>query len=265
MTLTTTLPVAGEWFRSTAIDDSITLIDEPHVHPLLQANLWHIKGQDRDVLIDAGLGVTALLDAFPSLLSDREPVLVLTHAHLDHMGSAHEFAERWAHVAEPVDVSGRGSLQGPTLGRLLGMTDAVSDTLPALLLDAVPTAGYDPLAYELQPVSLTRSLEEGDEIDLGARGLRVLHLPGHSPGSIALYDETNRILFSGDVIYDGHLIDDIDGCDRDQYVDTMLRLRGLDVGVVHTGHGESLDGIRMRHIIDHYLTTRVRDSDIDRR
>lgn len=255
MTLTTTLPVAGEWFRSTAIDDSITLIDEPHVHPLLQANLWHIKGKDRDLLIDAGLGVTSLLDAFPSLLSDPEPVLVLTHAHLDHMGSAHEFAERWAHAAEPVDVSGRGSLEGPALGRLLGMTDGVSATLPALLLDAVPTHDYDPRAYELQPISLTRSLGDGDEIDLGDRVLRVLHLPGHSPGSIALYDETRRILFTGDVIYDGQLIDDIDGCDRDLYVDTMLRLRGVDVAVVHTGHGESFDGNRMRQIIDHYLTT----------
>ena len=50
---------------------------------------------------------------------------------------------------------------------------------------------------------VTQKLNDGDLIDLGDRCLRVIHLPGHSPGSIALLDVgSDRCLFSGDVVYD---------------------------------------------------------------
>lgn len=49
------------------------------------------------------------------------------------------------------------------------------------------------------------SIIEGDMIDLGDRILKVIHTPGHTPGSIALLDETNRMLFSGDPIQDGQI------------------------------------------------------------
>ena len=50
---------------------------------------------------------------------------------------------------------------------------------------------------------MTQKLNDGDMLDLGDRCLRVVHLPGHSPGSIALLDVgSDRSLFSGDVVYD---------------------------------------------------------------
>ena len=48
---------------------------------------------------------------------------------------------------------------------------------------------------------------EGDVIDLGDRAFEVLHLPGHSPGSIGLWDPAAGTLFSGDAIYDGPLLE----------------------------------------------------------
>lgn len=46
---------------------------------------------------------------------------------------------------------------------------------------------------------------EGDILDLGERRLEVIHLPGHTPGSIALLDTDNRVLISGDPIQDGRI------------------------------------------------------------
>ena len=52
-------------------------------------------------------------------------------------------------------------------------------------------------------LKVTQRLADGDVLDLGDRCLRVIHLPGHSPGSIALLDiGSDRSLFSGDVVYD---------------------------------------------------------------
>jgi len=70
----------------------------------------------------------------------------------------------------------------------------------------------------------------------------VLHLPGHTPGSIALYDEQSGTIFTGDVIYDGQLLAEIVGSDIDDYLHSMRRLREMPVRVVHPGHGPSVNG-----------------------
>lgn len=249
------LPVADEWFHITKVDDSITLIQEPHVDPFLSANTWHIHGQLMDVLIDSGMGISPLRPELQRLFPDREPVVVLTHAHLDHMGSAHEFAECWAHPLEPTTQSGFGTLYGPELMHILGAPDVEDDPPPPLMLTALPHADYQVDDYELIPVLPTRRLEEGDKIDLGDRMLTVLHLPGHTPGSIALHDVANKVLFTGDVIYDPpFLLDNLHGSNISDYRDSIRRLLDLEVDIVHTGHGESFDRNRLRELASEYLT-----------
>lgn len=245
------LGVVADWFTTTAVDDGLTLVEEPHVGELLRANSWHVRGRDRDVLIDCGLGVASMRDLVVGF-AGREPVVVLTHAHLDHMGSAHEFAEVWAHRDEPVSVAGRGALRGPELARVLG----IDAELPPLLVAAIPSAAYDVDAYALRPVLPTRGLSEGDVVDLGDRQLVVLHLPGHTPGSIVLHDRAAGALFSGDVVYDDELLDELPESDVADYVRTMERLLALDVDVVHPGHGPSFDGRRLHEIARAYVARR---------
>ena len=84
----------------------------------------------------------------------------------------------------------------------------------------------------------------------------MLHLPGHSPGSIALFDPVDGSLFSGDVVYEGELLDSIVGADVAQYRASLLRLRSLPVRVVRPGHGPSFGRRRLHAIIDRYLKER---------
>ncbi len=71
---------------------------------------------------------------------------------------------------------------------------------------------------EIAPAPPTRLLDDGDVVDCGDRSFEVLHLPGHSPGSIGLWEAASGILFSGDAVYDGPLLDELDGSDIDDYV-----------------------------------------------
>lgn len=246
--MTVALEVVSTWFDSTTVSPRVTRIEEPYVHEFLRANIWHLRGRERDLVIDAGLGVGSLRTECPQLF-ERDPILVITHAHLDHMGSAYEFAERWAHPAEPVGQPVGDSLEGARLGEQLGF----DYELPELLITARP-AGFLPDDYRLAPAPATRELFDNEVIDLGDLQLRVLHLPGHTPGSICLFDEALGTLFSGDVVYDDVLLDGLHASNRDHYALSMRRLRELPVRVVHPGHGPSFDGVRLHQIIDGYLS-----------
>jgi glyoxylase-like metal-dependent hydrolase (beta-lactamase superfamily II) len=78
-------------------------------------------------------------------------------------------------------------------------------------------------------------------------------LPGHSPGSIALFDPADGTLFSGDAVYEDALLDKIAGSDPAQYRTSLGRLRDLPVRVVRPGHGPSFGQRRLHAIIDRYL------------
>ena len=170
----------------------------------------------------------------------------------------HEFDERLVHAAEArnlAEAHGGMKLRTSDFGekgkRALEDAGYVLDTEE--LLDAYPYAGFDPGAHALEPAPPTRVLEDGDTIDTGDRTFEVIHIPGHSPGSIGLWEATTGILFSGDAVYDGPLLDNIEGSSIDDYIVTMERLRALPVSVVHGGHDPSFGRDRLIEICDTYL------------
>lgn len=258
------LPVATTWFERTVVGPGVTRYREPHAHPLLRGNFYLVEGRDRNLVFDSGLGVVPLEVACPELV-DGDPLLVLSHAHLDHAGGAAAFTHRRAHATEALILENppRASLWSRELARAMGVETDGAGSGPSrpgargeLLINALPSAGYDPGAYEITPVSIERALEEGDVIDLGNRSLTVLHLPGHTPGSIGLLDEHDGTFFSGDVVYDDLLIDMLPEADVTAYRASLERLRSLPVAQVHGGHGDSFDRVRMLEICAAYLAAR---------
>lgn len=244
-----------DWFRVTDLGDGVTLIEEPFAGPLVSANIWHVRGRDRDLVVDAGLGVAALRTDVPWLF-EHDPVLVLSHAHLDHMGGAHEFDDVRVHRAEADEVRrpGDASLVTRVELELLGLDPGdEGGELPELLLDALPHEDFDVDAYALSPVPEAAALDEGDVIDLGDREFSVLHLPGHTAGSLSLLEVASGSLFTGDVIYEGGLIDSCLGADPAAYRDTMRRLLEVEVTRVLPGHGRVLPRVDMQAIAEDYL------------
>lgn len=250
--------VAEKWFEFRRVDDDITLIWEPHVVPLIRCNIWHVRGRDRDLLIDTGLGMASLKAAARHLF-EKKLTAVATHAHYDHVGGFHEFEDRTIHSAEAGKAAAGNAASLYGAGRedaLLESIRAAGYDVPPELFTALPDDTYDTHAYRVLPAPATRIVEEGDVIDLGDRHFEVLHLPGHSPGSIGLWEVKTGILFSGDAIYDGPLLDELPGSDIPIYVATMKRLREIPVRIVHAGHDPSFGRARLRELCDAYLAKR---------
>jgi glyoxylase-like metal-dependent hydrolase (beta-lactamase superfamily II) len=240
------IATADSWYETRSLGDDVTLIHEPHILPFYRCNVWHIRGRERDLLLDSGMGVVPLRRQV-ALLAARPVLAVASHSHFDHVGAHHEFAERAIHRLE-ADILARPDRQR-TLAEFY-----VSDEM----FTKRPPPPYDSADYQITPAPATRLLEDGEVIDLGDRRLEVLHLPGHSPGSIGLWETDSGILFSGDAVYDGPLIDDCYHSVIDDYLATMERLRRLPVRVVHGGHFPSFDGRRYLQLIDEYLAGKRR-------
>ena len=251
------MQVADIWYERRAVGEGITFLTEPHVHDVIRCNIWHVHGRDRDLLIDTGLGLVSLRNAAKDLFGGNL-VTVLTHAHFDHVGGSHEFDQCLIHPAEHVSLERAEdgmalSLSAFDPDMLRGMREAGYELDEESLLSAIPYAGFQPSQAALLPGRATRLIAEGDVIDLGDRAFEVLHLPGHSPGSVGLYERRTQTLFSGDAIYDGPLLADLPGSNRGQYIETLERLARLRVTTVHGGHGPSMSAERLRSIVSRYL------------
>ncbi len=165
------------------------------------------------VLIDPGVSAKEIL----ALCAERRPSrILLTHGHFDHSMAASELSHLWnvpifAHAAE---------------------AEVLSD--PAKNASAL---------FRFAPVSFSADvlLSEGEEIAFGASVLRVLHTPGHSPGSCAYFGAGK--LFSGDTLFsDGIGRTDLYGGDFEKLCDSLARLASLGGDVcVFAGHGPSFD------------------------
>lgn len=129
--------------------------------------------------------ITEQITAAGYAVSDVHTI-ILTHAHSDHVGSLAGLAERTgaqvvAHQAEVAYVEQTQALPYPTWWQRLLFR-------------------LGDLVFRTAPCRVDQPVQDGEVLDaLG--GLQVIHTPGHTPGSIALYQPERQILFCGDIFF----------------------------------------------------------------
>ena len=234
---------AHDWYRIDSRGDGIRHICEPHIKPFYRCNIWHVQGRSADMLVDSGMGVVSLREQVP-IVTQKSCIAVASHTHFDHIGCHHEFEHRVIHSSEA------NILANPDRDNTLAedyVKDDIFTRLPPL---------YSSTAYNVKAAPATRIVEDGDVIDLGDRHFEVIHTPGHSPGGIALWEAETGVLFTGDIVYDGPLIEDGYQANSQDYFNSMKRLFDIPVRIVHGGHFPSYDGKRHREIIRQWLDDR---------
>jgi glyoxylase-like metal-dependent hydrolase (beta-lactamase superfamily II) len=243
--------VAERWFEHETVGEGVVRIREPHVDPFLRANLYLVRGRDRDALVDSGLGLASLRAELAELF-ERPVVAVATHRHFDHVGGLHEFEEVVVHRDDAEAVARADGFASLRIEEYPPEELSGYDP-PTSLLTALPREGFELGEYRVRPVRPTRVVDEGEVVDLGDRRLEVLHLPGHTPGEIGLWEPETGTLFSGDCVYEsGELLDELPESDVGDYLGSMRRLRDVPVRVVHGGHDDAFGRARLLELIDAY-------------
>jgi glyoxylase-like metal-dependent hydrolase (beta-lactamase superfamily II) len=161
--------------------------------------------------------------------------IVLTHSHFDHVGNA----------AEIVRLSGAPILahrdEVPYIER--------TQTLPSRsLVQRLLMALEERVLPRQSPLPVSKTLEDGDVVD-AAGGMRVIHTPGHTPGSICLYQAQLQVLLCGDTLFNKNpmtgkaglrLSLPIVSSDMQQVKASVRRLATLPARVLCFGHGEPI-------------------------
>lgn len=160
--------------------------------------------------------------------------IVLTHSHLDHMGSA----------AALVEATGARVLAGAAdAPAIRGTAAELQPTYTAserVLHEQVMAGFADADVPPPQHVRVDVELHDGDTVDGWGEPVHVLHVPGHTPGSIALHLPSCGVLFPGDIVAtaEGRAILGPFNVDREQAVASFRRLAALEVEALCVPHGE---------------------------
>jgi hydroxyacylglutathione hydrolase len=167
--------------------------------------------------------------------------IIMTHTHLDHIGCLHEikehipWAELWVHEVEagPLEEGDERTVYGMDMFRSMCQ-----------------------MQYNLKPGVFTfpvdRRLADGENLELGDMSWEVIHIPGHSPGSIGLYHRSEKILIPGDVVYADYAIGrfDLHGARAPDLKNSLLRLGELEVKVLLPGHNRIVQDLPPGYIAD---------------
>lgn len=180
------------------------------------SNVYLVSGKD-PILVDTGTGrhvheILSKLEALGARSSVRR--IVLTHNHYDHVGGAAALksllsAEVLIHEADAGPLR-RGD--GEVI--LTGMFGSA-----------------------LEAVEVT-DLKGGEVLSTGEHDLKVLHTPGHTPGSICLHDAQRKALITGDTVFVGGVGRwDLPAGDFDALVRSIKTINGLILESIYPGHG----------------------------
>lgn len=209
-------------------------------------------------LVDTGPNSGKALDELGARLAERGheivdlELIVVTHQHIDHLGLVEILAERsGAEVAALGAAARRLAVfeEDAELDDQFAVEIMLRNGIPEDVTVALRSVSRSFRSWGSH-VTVTRPLDDGEELELGDRRLETLHRPGHSPSDTVFWDAERQILIGAD-----HLLPSIssnpllarpldDSSKRPQalvtYIESLRKTREMPIEIVLPGHGEPI-------------------------
>jgi Zn-dependent hydrolases, including glyoxylases len=187
----------------------------------LGEQIYLLIGNEKALVIDNGMGIGSV-KSYISQLTDLPLMAVVTHGHPDHAGGNGEFEEVWMHSADK-----------NTFEEMCPVEYRIGD-IRKIFAQIVPTLENHMIPHERK----FRPIDNVESIDLGGRELEVLHIPGHTAGSICLFDRNSKTLFSGDMLNQQTWLYLEYSTPLEIYYESLIRIKEKDwqIKSIQTGH-----------------------------
>lgn len=211
-------------------------------------NMYIIQTPEGLVSIDTGwdsppamASMEEQLREIGATFSDIKKVLV-THGHIDHMGIIPRLKDAYGtKFYLPANEVNLINVRFTDVDNFVPMTDAFLKTHGVPAAELIPPEIQLPIPPNLSTTKPDVLLYSGDEIKVGEYNLKVIGVPGHTPGHIAYYEPVKKFIFSGDMLLptiatNAALHVQLMDNPLKLYMDSLLTLKALDIDLVLPGH-----------------------------
>ncbi len=212
--------------------------------PLGSVNIYVIKGYEKNLMVDAGLNSKESLEIFYAVLAELEIDLkrtsvFLTHSHWDHSGLLKELSLAGSDIyfngmEEDLAVSNQNIAEEfEAFGRRNGFFDIGFDAVAAVVSENLGVrSGFGGDFHKVK---------EEDRLTTNAYRFTCIETPGHSRDHACLYEPSQRILFSGDLILEGSIppiqfTHSQDWVPLRSYLEGLERIHALEIALILPGH-----------------------------
>jgi glyoxylase-like metal-dependent hydrolase (beta-lactamase superfamily II) len=193
---------------------------------VLSTNVYFLLG-NKLTIIDTGYKgrVTQICHEINRLgysLSDVENI-ILTHHHVDHTGNLFELQK----------------LSGARIIAHIDEAPYIEGGLPHFCPQSLGRLKFTKNFWNMHPVNVDIKVEDGDILPV-LNGVKVLHTPGHTPGSIALLVPGDGVILAGDLLantFGLSLPSKMFTCDIRQEIESICKIAELDFNIICFGHG----------------------------
>jgi hydroxyacylglutathione hydrolase len=215
------------------------LIPDSHVYAVGKPSSQDLSLIDAGLMGKGGYKIQSILKMGIELAAIKR--IIMTHTHFDHIGCLSEiqkqipWAELWVHTleAEPLEQGDEKAVYGMEMFQRMAQVQY----------------GIKPGAFTFQ---VNRKLHGGESLDIGGMVWKVIHIPGHSMGSIGLYHNPKKILIPGDVVYADDTIGrfDLHGANASDLKKSLMCLAELEVDILLPGHNQIVQKLPPGYILN---------------
>lgn len=185
-----------KWFEVYRIRSNVFAIYEPYHWEEVIA--YFVTGSEHSLLIDTGMGIGNIQQVVHSLIPPSTSLKVInTHTHHDHIGDNWRFAGKILGIHSDFGQhNAKGSIE-----------EAQNELQPGMIWEKYLPDDFSRKNYRIHPFQINDYVKEFDRIHLGeGQELEIISTPGHTPDSISLFNEKERLLFVGDTFYQGPIL-----------------------------------------------------------
>ncbi|MBL4602391.1 MAG: MBL fold metallo-hydrolase [Emcibacteraceae bacterium] len=220
-----------DWFEVYKISDNTFAIYEPNQWQ--EAISYLLLGTEKAMLVDTLQGIGDL-KAVIDKLTDLPIIVMNTHTHYDHVSSNYQFDTIYG-LNMPYTLNNTKGHNHDEIG-----SSVTSETIWKNLPD---NFSYD--FYESKAFKIDKFVNDGDIIDLGNREIQVVYIPGHSPDSVILIDQENRMMMTGDSFYPAPIYVYSDSASFQDFFMSAQIMFGYrnDVDYLLPGHNETMQPV----------------------